>query len=429
MNAPTRGARSRPDRIANVTCLGCGCACDDIVLTVREGRIVETEHACPLGAAWFGDGGVPGLVRVEGRESDVGTALDAAAALLRGARGRLFVFLGDDLTCAAQRATLGIADRLRAVADGAVSETAANGILAAQRRGRAGATLGELRNRADLVLYWGVDPDARYPRYRQRYTGHASGLHLRRGHHNRTVVSVSVGADAAPADADVRITLRPDQEVAALAELRARLVGRTLGEAAGPATELADLAGRLTRARYIAIVADGESAAEGRSPDRTEALIALAQGLNAPTRAALSTLRGGGNRSGAEAVMTWQTGFPFAVDFSRGFPRYHPDVRGGALFDRRGFAAALVVGSPTSVPESLRLRLTRVPVVVVGPRASDAGFPARVAIDTGVAGIHEAGLAYRMDDIPLPLRAVVTGPRSATEMLERLAALLGESER
>jgi formylmethanofuran dehydrogenase subunit B len=429
VTATGRGARSRPDRIAHVTCLGCGCACDDIIVTVRDDRIVEAEHACPLGAAWFGDGRVPGAARVDGRASETEAALEAAAELLRAASGRLFVFLGADLTCAAQRVALGIADRLRAVADAAVSDTAADGILAAQRRGRAGATLGELRNRADLVVYWGVDPDARYPRYRQRYTGHTSGLHLRRGHHNRTVISVSVGADAGPADADVRITLQPDREVAALAELRARLLGRTLGESAGPAADLADLAGRLEAAKYVAIVADGEAAGERRSPDRTEALITLAQALNAPTRAALSTLRGGGNRSGAEAVMTWQTGFPFAVDFSRGFPRYQPDVRGAALFERYGFAAALIAGAATSVPEALHPALARVPTVVVGPRASDGAIPARVALDTGVAGIHEAGLGYRMDDIPLPLRAVVAGPRSATETLERLAARLGEAGR
>jgi formylmethanofuran dehydrogenase subunit B len=415
--------------VPHVTCLGCGCACDDIVITVRDDRIVEAEHACPLGAAWFGDGRVPGAVLVDGRSAEAEAALDVAAGLLRGARGRLFVFLGDDLTCAAQRAALGIADRLRGVADGTISDTAANGMLAAQRRGRAGATLGELRNRADLVVYWGVDPDAHYPRYRQRYTGHATGLHLRRSPHNRTVVSVSVGADAGPPDADVRLALQPDQEVAALAELRARLLGRTLGAAAGPAAELADLAGRLTKARYVAIVADGEPGDEHRSPDAAEALLALGQALNGPTRAALSTLRGGGNRTGAEAVMTWQTGFPFAVDFSRGFPRYQPEVRGAALFERAGFAAALVAGAPVSVPPALRAALAQVPAVVVGPRASEAGFTARVAIDTGIAGIHEAGIGYRMDDIPLPLHAVLPGPRSATAMLEALAARLVEPER
>ena len=244
---------------------------------------MQAEHACPLGAAWFGDGRVPGVVRVDGRDCGVDQALDAAAALLRGARGRLFVFLGDELTCAAQRLALGLADRLRAVADGVVSETAAGGILAAQRRGRATATLGEIRNRADLVLYWAIDPDQRYPRYRSRYAGYPSGLHLRRGPRCRTVISVSVGADAGPAEADLRLTLRPEQELGALAELRAHLAGRTLGEAGGPAAEVAELVGpahqrqvrgHRTRWRILARAAlarpDGGAHRPGAGAQRTD---------------------------------------------------------------------------------------------------------------------------------------------------------------
>src|SRR2546430_11904566 len=40
---------------------------------------------------------------------------------------------------------------------------------AAQRRGRAGATLGEIRQRADVIVFWAVDPADRYPRYASRY--------------------------------------------------------------------------------------------------------------------------------------------------------------------------------------------------------------------------------------------------------------------
>jgi formylmethanofuran dehydrogenase subunit B len=44
-----------------------------------------------------------------------------------------------------------------------------------------------------------------------------------------------------------------------------------------------------------------------------------------------------------------------------------------------------------------------------------------VAIDTGVAGIHEDGTGYRMDEVPLSLRSPLEGPRSAAETLIALA--------
>src|SRR5207247_1420926 len=239
-----RGAQRMIDRtVANVTCLGCGCACDDITIVVTPDRIAEARNACALGIAWFGDGTVPAETRVNGRTASLERALTEAARLLTGAT-RPLVFLAGDVSCETLREGVAIADRLRAAID-SLAATAGTAVLAAQRRGRAGATLGEIRQRADLVVFWAVDPSARYPR---------SG------------------------------------------------------------------------ARYVAIVTDGEPGTTSADPARAEALVTLSQALNGPTRCALSTLRGGGNRSGADAVLTWQTGFPFAVDFARGYPSYQPQA-------------------------------------------------------------------------------------------------------
>jgi len=113
-------------------------------------------------------------------------------------------------------------------------------------------------------------------------------------------------------------------------------------------------------------------------------------------------------------VITWQTGFPFAVDFAPGYPTYRPHAGAAALLDAGEVDAALVIGSPASVPAPVVNRLTRLPAVGIGPRASAALFQPAVAVDTGVAGIHESGTAFRMDDVPLPLRAALTGPPSTT---------------
>jgi formylmethanofuran dehydrogenase subunit B len=50
-----------------------------------------------------------------------------------------------------------------------------------------------------------------------------------------------------------------------------------------------------------------------------------------------------------------------------------------------------------------------------------------VAVDTGVAGIHEGGTAFRMDDVPLPLRPALTDTKvpSAAATLRRLRERLG----
>src|SRR5204863_56293 len=105
--------------------------------------LADARNACALGAAWFGDGTVPTETRVNGRSASLEQALTEAAGLLTGATHPL-VYLAGDLSCETQREAVAIADRLHAALD-SLAATAATAVLAAQRRGRAGATLGEIR--------------------------------------------------------------------------------------------------------------------------------------------------------------------------------------------------------------------------------------------------------------------------------------------
>jgi formylmethanofuran dehydrogenase subunit B len=361
---------------------------------------------------------VPGEIRVDGGPAPLERALERAAEILRAA-ARPLVYLAGDVSCEVQRDGVAIADRLHAAID-SLAATAAAGVLAAQRRGRAAATLGEIRQRADYLVFWAVDPAARYPRYLSRYTVDPLGLQAPDGRRSRTVVAVDVGPVRGPADADRRVALAPTDEVDALGVMRAAVLGRQ-GSDDPRFQPVVELARELVRARYAVIVADGEPQdAAPADPDRAEALVALAQTLNGPTRCALSTLRGGGNRSGADTVLTWQTGFPFAVDFAPGYPRYRPYAGAAALLAAGEVDAALVLGAPASLPDALARGLGAVAAVAIGPRASAAPFRPAVAIDTGIAGVHEGGTAFRMDDVPLPLRPTLPGPREAAATVRAL---------
>ncbi|HEX5634030.1 MAG TPA: hypothetical protein VFX50_12415 [Gemmatimonadales bacterium] len=172
------------------------------------------------------------------------------------------------------------------------------------------------------------------------------------------------------------------------------------------------------------VVADAEPPV-GATPGpadqvRLSALIALVQALNGPTRAALSLLRAGGNRSGVDAVLTAQTGYPAAIDFSRGVPRYRPyDGTASQLAARREVDAVVVVGCADDLPAAVAALLSAVPAVVIGAAASSARLgPRGVAIDTGLAGVHDTGTVLRLDDVPLPVRAVVPGPPAAVAVVK-----------
>jgi formylmethanofuran dehydrogenase subunit B len=416
--------------VEDVTCLGCGCACDDIRISVRGGRIVEATRACALGASWFGDGSSPALAAIDGTSAALDAAIAAAGDLVSAAR-RPLVYLAPGLTNEAVRETAALADVLGAALDSVTSGTVMGAILAAQERGRASATLGEVRHRADVVVWWGVNPAHRYPRYEERYAPMPRGLHIADGRASRTVIAVDLGGVPSASDADRRFLLPAEDEVATLAALRL-LVSRPAADAPYGADPMEAaiwararaLAPALVAGRYVLVVADAEPPA-GISPAPTDhvrlsALIALVQTMNGPTRAALSLLRAGGNRSGADAVLTAQTGYPAAIDFSRGVPRYRPfDGAAAHLAARREVDAVLVAGRVDDLPAPVSALLGTVPTVVIGPAASAARLgPRGVAIDTGLAGVHDAGTALRLDDVPLPVRAVVPGPPAAAAVVK-----------
>ena len=52
--------------------------------------------------------------------------------------------------------------------------------------------------------------------------------------------------------------------------------------------------------------------------------ISFVADMNKYTKFSLIAMRGHYNVTGSGQVMCWQSGFPFAMDFSRGYPRYNP---------------------------------------------------------------------------------------------------------
>jgi formylmethanofuran dehydrogenase subunit B len=406
-----------------VVCLGCGCTCDDIALRVDGDRIVEARRACAMGMQWFGDGRAPSRSRKAGTDCGQDEALDEMARTLAKAR-RPLIYLAPDMTCEAQRQGVALADLLRGSLDSVTSDEALSFVLAGQVHGRASATLGEVRNRADLVVFWGTDPEGRAPRFAERYAPGPVGVHLPDGRRSRIVVAVDIGGHRAAADADVRVSMPARDEVTSLVTLAAAL-GSSPSRAAGTSNDpgaIGDLAARIRAARYVVIVADVRDVPSSSIDEdqRAEALTLLSLAVNDATRGALVTLRGGGNRAGAETVITSQTGYPLAIDFRRGSPEYQPwSGRASSRLSNGDADVVLVLGALSGVPPSVTALLPRATTLVIGPRASESGL-AHVAasVDTGVPSVHEGGTVLRMDDVPLLVRGEISGPPS-TEAITR----------
>jgi formylmethanofuran dehydrogenase subunit B len=123
-------------------------------------------------------------------------------------------------------------------------------------------------------------------------------------------------------------------------------------------------------------------------------------------------MRGSGDVTGADMVLAWQTGYPFSVNLARGYPRYNPgEYSALALLERREVDACLFVGSHgiQRFSPSARAFLREIPTIVLDSPVAEVPLQPAVRFTTAIYGIHAAGTAYRMDEVPLPLTAFLPG--------------------
>ena len=156
-----------------------------------------------------------------------------------------------------------------------------------------------------------------------------------------------------------------------------------------------------------------------------DALARLAIDLNAHTRFYSRSMPR--NLSGAENVLSWQTGFPFSVSLSRGYPRYNPgEYSANEVLERREADACLLVGSEgvAQLSPAARAHLATLPTIVLDYPTVNSLVSPTVRITTAIYGIHLPGTAYRMDDVPIPLRAVLPAKYPCDEeVLRRIEQL------
>ncbi len=71
------------------------------------------------------------------------------------------------------------------------------------------------------------------------------------------------------------------------------------------------------------------------------------------------------------------------------------------------------------MPQPAIDHLARIPTIVLDPKVTHTSRLARVHITTAVTGISAPGTAYRMDEIPLPLRPALKSPYPTDEEVMR----------
>lgn len=294
--------------------------------------------------------------------------------------------------------------------------------------GKVTCTLGEVKNRADFLIFWGGNPADCHPLHFSRYSLLPKGRYVPKGRKGRTMVLVDVRETPSVRFSDIFLQVRPGKDFEVITTLRALVknqpVNRALVEETGLSLEqLQDLVDRMKNCRFgVIFFGMGLSMTRGKHMN-SAGVLALAAELNAYTKFVSMPMRGHGNVTGADVVMRYSTGFPFGVNLSRGYPRFNPgEFSTVDLLVRGDNDATLVLGADpgATMPQPAIDHLTRTPTIVLDPKVTHTSLLSRVHFTTATTGISAPGTAYRMDEIPIPLKPILESPYPTDEEVMRL---------
>ena len=431
------GAEQGEKVVQHAACPLCGCLCDDLELHVKDGVVTDVVNGCILCTGKFCSKGrmVTPIERQGDKwvETDFDDAVKKVAKMFVEAKRALFYGWSGTST-EAMHIGLEIAEEVGAVMDNCSSECHGPTIMAVQEVGHPGCTLGQIKNRADVIVYWGCNPIAAHPRHLSRYSTFSTGAFREEGRGNRTVIVVDIRESETAKLADVFVQVKPGGDFALFNALRACVRGErdvipetVAGVERNVIFKLADI---LLSAKFGSFFTGiGLTQSRGKYKN-VRAGIELVDELNRHTKYTLTPLRGHWNVDGTNQMFSLAAGYPYAVDYSRGIVHYNPGETSGVdILANHEADAVLIIGTDLGAhfPRETVAHLANINTVVLDPFISLSTAVAKVHIPVASVGIDAEGTAYRLDGVPIHVKKAFETDMPSDEVI--LTKILEEVRR
>ena len=415
----------------NIICPVCGASCDDIQVDLGADSIT-VRNACKMGNAKFQEiisnhRIRQPLLREKGALLPAAwkDAIDRTARILTEAKHPL-IFMGSETSCEAMEVGLHLGEYLGAAVDS--NSTVCHGptAMGIQEAGRVGATAGQSKARSDLAVYWGSNPLESMPRHMSRYAIYPRGHWTRRGRFDRTVITVDPRKSITAGNSDLHIQLKPNTDHELLSALLTLLHGirphPSVEEITGVSiSQMEEMLNLMKGCNFGAIyVGLGIASSYGKHRN-AEAAFNLVKELNAHTKFVIGALRGHCNVAGFNQIASYLYGYPFGLDFSRGYPRYNPgEFTAVDLLRERDVDAALIVSAdPVShFPAACAKYLAEIPVACIDIAPCPTTMISEVVLPGVIDAMECDGTFYRLDDVPIYFQPFTKSPFSFTESNE-----------
>ncbi|MCJ7444560.1 MAG: formylmethanofuran dehydrogenase subunit B [Methanotrichaceae archaeon] len=383
-------------------CTGCSLLCEDIEVALKTGAIEKAKNLCRKGQghfqALFSDRTVPS---VEGGETSLDQAIEKAANILMNAKDPL-LYGWSNSSLEAQKVGIELAKKLEAKIDDTSSFCQGQLLERVLKGELPSCTLDDVRNFADVSVFWGADPSNSHPRHLSRFSYYPRGSKRQKGYEeerNCVVIDVRKSSTAKLCSDYFRIPPGGDAEFAEA--IIAILDGKM--PRFGDKKRMIGLASIFKKADFGAIFPGlGLVYSLVQKMEIFENLVAR---LNDVSNYKVVPMVGHYNMRGFNELMLDETGYINQISFKNGV---HHGSENSVTMAAKSSDACLVVGSDplSALPFVIARSLAKSQLVVIDPRRSLTTDAAKVVIPSAMSGLESGGKAVRMDGVRISFEPI-----------------------
>jgi formylmethanofuran dehydrogenase subunit B len=401
-----------------VVCTGCSLLCDDIEAELEGGQIGHVRNLCRKGAGRFRAMGEDrARPSVEGQDCGIDDAIGAAADILRGAK-RPLLFGWSNSTLEAQRLGIDLAKKLGAIIDD--TSSFCQGILLDKvLRGQLPTCkLDDVRNFADVIIYWGSDPSSSHPRHLSRFSYFPRGEKRQKGYdEDRTAIGIDVRkSPTAMICAENYFRIPPGGDAEFIESVLQMLGGKI--PKVKDKKRMLQLGSTLRKAEFGVIFAGlGLVYSIKDNIDLLETLLAK---LSEVSNFSIIPMVGHYNMRGFNQTLLDDTDYINRVSFEDGVS-HGPEF--GITEAAGDCDAALIIGSDpiSALPAAISRKLAKLPIIAIDPHNTLTTRVAKVVIPSAISGLENGGSALRMDGAKIEFEAALeTSYLSDAQILGKL---------
>lgn len=435
-----------PQVIDNVGCPYCGCSCDDIIVTVSDdGKdILDVQNACAIGYEIYKHACSGGLVKRPRLRQPDGTmkeisfeeAIDWTAKHLVKAKKPLMYGFGST-NCEGHAAAAHVMELAGGMLDNCATICHGPSFQGIFDAGYPSCTLGEVKNRCDVIIYWASNPAHAHPRHMSRYAIFPRGYFTGRGQKARKVIVVDPRFTDTANVADIHLPVKQGHDYDLFNAFRMI--------ANGYADDVPDVVAGIEKEKILE-VADicvkarhgnvffgmGLTHSDGRNHN-VDIAINLMKDLNKHTKWTIMAMRGHYNIAGPGVVWSWTFGFPFCLDLTKkNYAHMNPGETSSidlAMRDELDMFINIGTDAGAHFPITAVQHLKKHPWVTIDPSINMATEISDLHIPVCVCGVNTGGIVYRMDNVPIQFRKVIEPPEGVMDdetLLNKIAARMEE---